>query len=109
MGASFELVHREDLFVPSWPLLTEITGEPDVHRISTAITENRGESKIRSADDTNRSKPRFSCEPGAQSGDMIRGSPVRTGGEERPNECMYSIDLGRRKRGSARQGKASCI
>jgi len=77
-----------------------------VHRISTAITANRGESKIRSADATNRSNPRFSCEPGAQSGDMIRGSPVRTGGEERPNEYMYPINLGRTKSGSARQGNA---
>jgi hypothetical protein len=92
--------------MPSWPLLPEMTGEPDVHRISSATTANRGASEIRSADDTSRSKPRFSREPGAQSGDMIRGSSVRTSGEERPNERMYSIDLGRRKRGAARQGKA---
>src|SRR6478736_9594572 len=58
------------------------TGEPEVHRISSAITANRGERKMTSADATNRSNPRFSCEPGAQSGDMIRRSPVRTGGEE---------------------------
>src|SRR6478752_3970324 len=70
------------------------TGEPEVHRISSAITANRGESKIRSADATNRSNPRFSHEPRVQSGDMIRGSSVKTGAEERPNERMYSIDLG---------------
>src|SRR6478752_4921941 len=37
---------------------------------------------------------------------MIRGYPVRTGGKERPNERMCSVDLGRSKRGSARQSKA---
>src|ERR1700682_3571164 len=85
-----------------------MTGEPEVRRTSSATSAKTGESKMRSVDATNRSKHRFVREPGVRSGDMIRGSSVRTGGEERPNERMYSIDLGRRKRGSARQGKAGC-